>query len=463
MNDLLSPVLAEIDRSFEASVARLMDFLRIPSVGTDPTHDADTRRAAEWLAGTLSEIGLEASVRPTAGQPMVLAKADGGPGPRLLYYGHYDVQPPDPLAEWQTPPFAPSIVDGPHGPRIVARGAVDDKGQLMTWVEAMRAWQRVHGRLPVPVKVLVEGEEESSSLNLEPFVSAHRDELAADVAIVSDTSMLAPDKPAITYMLRGIVYLEVTVEGPSRDLHSGMYGGAVLNPIHVLARLLASLHDAHGRVTVPGFYDAVRPLDEADRRAWRALPFDERAFLGEIGLERSVGEEGYSLLERIWARPCLDVNGIWGGYTGAGAKTVIPARAHAKLSCRLVPDQRGEEVRDRVIRTLRERCPPDCRITVRDLGCGDPIRVPADSPYMMVARRALARVFGREPALIGCGGSIPVAASFKKLLNLDTLLIGFGLDDDRVHSPNEKFELICYRRGIESHAALLAEFAAGVA
>lgn len=460
MSDLLSPVLAEIDRSFGESVERLKDFLRIPSVGTDPAHDADTRRAAEWLRDELVAAGLAAEVRPTPGQPMVVAKGGSGAGPRLLYYGHYDVQPPDPLDLWESPPFEPTLVEGPHGPRIVARGAVDDKGQLLTWVEAMRAWKRVHGELPVPVTVLVEGEEESSSVNLEPFVREHREELAADVAIVSDTGMLGVDLPAITTTLRGIVYLEATLTGPSRDLHSGMYGGAVPNPIHALAELLASLHDAHGRVAIPGFYAAVRELDEAERRAWRELPFDERAFLAEIGLERSVGEEGFTLLERLWARPCLDVNGIWGGYTGAGAKTVIPSRAHAKLSCRLVPDQRAEEVRDLVIRTLQERCPPDCRIAVRDLGCGDPIRISPDSPYMAVARRALARVFGREPALIGCGGSIPVAASFRRLLGLDTLLVGFGLDDDRVHSPNEKFELVCYRRGIETHAAMLAEFAA---
>lgn len=460
MTDPLVPVLAEIDRSFGDSVERLKEFLRIPSVGTDPAHDADTRRAAEWLRAELVAAGLAAELRPTPGQPMVVAKGGRGEGPRLLYYGHYDVQPPDPLDLWQSPPFEPTIVEGPHGPRIVARGAVDDKGQLLTWVEAMRAWKRVHGQLPVPVTVLVEGEEESSSVNLEPFIREHRGELAADVAIVSDTGMLGVDLPAITTILRGIVYLEATLEGPTRDLHSGMYGGAVPNPIHVLAELLASLHDARGRVAIPGFYERVRELDEAERRAWRELPFDERAFLAAIGLERSVGEEGFTLLERLWARPCLDVNGIWGGYTGAGAKTVIPSRAHAKLSCRLVPDQRAEEVRDLVIRTLEERCPPDCRIEVRDLGCGDPIRVTPASPYMAVARRALARVFGREPALIGCGGSIPVAASFRKLLGLDTLLVGFGLDDDRVHSPNEKFELVCYRRGIETHAAMLAEFAA---
>lgn len=460
MSDRLAPVLAEIDRSFADSVERLKAFLRIPSVGTDPRHAADTRRAAEWLAGTLADAGLEAAVRPTPGQPMVVAKGGRRAGPRLLYYGHYDVQPPDPLDLWQSPPFEPVIVQGPHGPRIVARGAVDDKGQLMTWVEAMRAWMRVHGELPVPITVLVEGEEESSSVHLEPFLDAHRDELTADIAIISDTGMLGVDRPAITTMLRGIVYLEVTLEGPSHDLHSGMYGGAVPNPIHALATLLASLHDERGRVAIDGFYDEVRDVDPSERRAWRELPFDEKQFLAEIGLKRSVGEQGFSLLERLWARPCLDVNGIWGGYTGAGAKTVIPARAHAKLSCRLVPEQRAETVRALVMQTLIERCPPECRIEVRDLGCGDPIRVPPDSPYMAVARRALSRIFGREPVLIGCGGSIPVVASLKRLLGVDSLLVGFGLDDDRVHSPNEKFELICYRRGIETHAAMLAQFAA---
>ncbi len=453
------PVLAWIEAHFDDSVKRLEEFLRIPSVGADPAHDADTRRAAEWLTGELRGIGIEAALHETPGHPMVVGRSEEGRGPRILYYGHYDVQPPDPLELWESPPFEPVVVEGPHGPRIIARGAVDDKGQLLTILEALRAWKAVHGALPVPVTLLVEGEEESSSPNLDPFLERHRQALAADVVVVSDTLMPAIDQPAITTQLRGLLYAEVTVGGPARDLHSGMFGGAVVNPVHVLARLIAGLHDAHGRVTVEGFYDRVLPLSPEQRRSWQELGLDERAILAAAGVERSVGEEGWSVIERIWARPCLDVNGIRGGYTGEGAKTVIPAEAHAKLSCRLVPEQRPEEIFAALERHFRARLPEGCRLSIRELGRGDPVRVPTDSPHLGAARRALGEVFGREPALIGCGGSIPVVASFERILGLDTILVGFGLDDDRMHGPNEKFELACLRNGIKSHALLLARMA----
>ncbi len=457
----VEPVLAEVERSFERSVDRLVELLRIPSVGTDPAFDADTRRAAAWLADRLAALGLEAAVRPTGGQPMVVAHDRSGPAdaPHLLYYGHYDVQPPDPLELWQSPPFEPARVEGPHGPRLVARGAVDDKGQLMTWLEALAAWKAVHGRLPVRVSVLIEGEEESSSKSLEPFLLAHREELGADLCVISDTGMLAVDRPAITTMLRGIAYFELRVDGPAHDLHSGMFGGAVVNPIHVLTELLAALHDRDGRVTLPGFYDRVHEPPPEQKAEWAAIPFDERAFLAAAGLERSTGEAGRSLLERLWSRPTMDVNGIWGGYTGEGSKTVIAARAQAKLSFRLVPDQDPREVAGQLRRWLAERTPPGCRIELVEMGLGAPIRVPTGSPHLAAARRALARVFGREPALIGCGGSIPVTASIRRILGMDSLLLGFGLDDDRVHSPNEKFDLVCYRKGILAHAAFLAEAA----
>jgi acetylornithine deacetylase/succinyl-diaminopimelate desuccinylase-like protein len=392
---------------------------------------------------------------------MVVAHDRSGPAdaPHLLYYGHYDVQPPDPLELWQSPPFEPARVEGPHGPRLVARGAVDDKGQLMTWLEALAAWKAVHGRLPVRVSVLIEGEEESSSKSLEPFLLAHREELGADLCVISDTGMLAVDRPAITTMLRGIAYFELRVDGPAHDLHSGMFGGAVVNPIHVLTELLAALHDRDGRVTLPGFYDRVHEPPPEQKAEWAAIPFDERAFLAAAGLERSTGEAGRSLLERLWSRPTMDVNGIWGGYTGEGSKTVIAARAQAKLSFRLVPDQDPREVAGQLRRWLAERTPPGCRIELVEMGLGAPIRVPTGSPHLAAARRALARVFGREPALIGCGGSIPVTASIRRILGMDSLLLGFGLDDDRVHSPNEKFDLVCYRKGILAHAAFLAEAA----
>lgn len=457
----VEPVLAEVERGFERSVERLVELLRIPSVGTDPAYDADTRRAGQWLVDRLRAIGLEASLRPTEGQPMVVAHDRTAPAgaPHLLYYGHYDVQPPDPLELWQSPPFEPARVEGPHGPRLVARGAVDDKGQLMTWVEAIAAWKAVHGRLPVRVSVLIEGEEESSSKSLEPFLLANREELAADVCVISDTGMLGVDRPAITTLLRGIAYFEITLEGPAHDLHSGMFGGAVVNPIHALARILADLHDEDGRVRLPGFYDRVEEPSAEQKAQWASIPFDERAFLEAAGLDRSTGEAGRSVLERLWSRPTCDVNGIWGGYTGEGSKTVIPARASAKLSFRLVPDQDPNAVAGQLRRFLDERTPPGCRIRVIEMGAGAPIRVPTDSPFVAAARRALARVFEREPALIGCGGSIPVTASIKRHLGMDSLLLGFGLDDDRVHSPNEKFDLVCYRKGILAHAAFLAEAA----
>ncbi|MCS6877250.1 MAG: dipeptidase [Geminicoccaceae bacterium] len=462
MSDLaVEPVLGFLERNFDASVARLCDLLRIPSVGTDPAFAEDTRRAALWLVERLRAIGLRAELRPTAGMPIVVAHDPDAPrgAPHLLYYGHYDVQPPDPLAEWVDPPFAPVIREGPHGKRVVARGAVDDKGQLMTWLEAIAAWKAVHGRLPVRVSVLVEGEEESASANLEPFLRANAEELRADVCVISDTGMLGVDEPAITIMLRGIAYCELRVRGPSRDLHSGMYGGAAPNPIHALCRFLAALHDEEGRIALPGFYARVVEPEPEIRAQWTRIPFDEKGFLESAGLARAVGEAGRSTLERLWARPSCDVNGIWGGYTGEGSKTVIPARAAAKLSFRLVPDQDPQEVVEQLRAFLAARIPPDYHWELVPMGTGRPIRVPADSSFVAAARRALARVFGKEPALVGCGGSIPVVATIKERLGMDSLLLGFGLDDDRPHGPNEKFELLCYLRGQLAHAALLAEAA----
>jgi acetylornithine deacetylase/succinyl-diaminopimelate desuccinylase-like protein len=457
----IGPLLAHIDRGFEASVERLKEFLRIPSVGTDPAFDTETRRCAEWVAGQFRDLGMEATVRQTEGQPIVVAHDRGAPAdaPHLLYYGHYDVQPADPLELWTSPPFEPTLAQGPRGPRLVARGAVDDKGQVMTWLEAFRAWKSVHGSLPVRVTAFVEGEEESSSKSLAPFIRANRDELMADICVISDTGMLDVDKPAITSMLRGIVYVEVTLFGPGHDLHSGMYGGAVVNPINALVRILAQLHDDAGRVQIPGFYDAVRELPDEIAEAWAASGFDEQAFLEAAGLSSSTGEAGRSVLERIWARPSCDVNGIWGGYTGEGSKTVIAAQASAKLSCRLVPDQDAQAVLAGIHRFFAERTPAGCRIDIKDFGASPAIAVPTRSAFLDAARAGLRDAFGTEPVLIGCGGSIPVAGTVKDLLGIDSLLVGFGLDDDRVHSPNEKFELACYRKGIASHAAMLAHFA----
>jgi len=456
----LEPVLARLNANRDPAIERWKELLRIPSIGTDPTRNADTRRAAEWLVSNLRSIGFEASLRETAGQPMVVGHhpgPDGADAPHILYYGHYDVQPVEPLELWLSPPFEPTMVTTERGPRIVARGAVDDKGQVMTWLEALRAWQEVHGQLPVRVSVFLEGEEESGSPSLVPFLEAHRDELRADVCVVSDTGMWDIDTPAIATMLRGLIYVELTLSGPSRDLHSGMYGGAVPNPLNVLTRVLGQLHDGEGRVRIPGFYDQVRELEEA--RQWATLPFDEAEFLGSAGIRAPQGEAGRSTLERVWSRPTCDINGIWGGYTGPGSKTVIPATASAKLSCRLVPEQDPERILAGLREFLDARTPADCHWEIATHGLSPAIRLPADSPYLRAAKQALEAVFERPPLMVGMGGSIPAVEAIKRLLGMDSLLVGFGLKDDLVHSPNEKFELRCFEAGMRTHTRLLAELA----
>lgn len=462
MSTRLDEVMAAITADFEPAVDRLKELLRIPSISTDPAFHGDCLRAAEWCAGQLEAIGFLACVHETPGKPMVVAtwspKEDAGL-PHVLYYGHYDVQPPDPLEEWDSDPFDPVEIDAEHGRRIVARGAVDDKGQLMTFVEAFRTWMAVHGDLPIRVTVLLEGEEESGSPSLDPFLEAHREELVADVCMISDTGMWDIETPTVTYMLRGLVYVEATLHGPGHDLHSGMYGGAVVNPNNALARILGQLHDAHGVVQIPGFYDEVQPLSPEEAAEWDSLSFDESAFLASAGLEHAFGEEGHSTLERTWSRPTCDINGMWGGYTGDGAKTVIPAHAQAKISCRLVADQDPEKIHAALIGFLEDRTPAGCRWSFTRFGCDPAIRVSTDSIYLQAARKGLEQVFSRETVCIGCGGSIPVVGSIQRILGYESLLVGFGLLDDRVHSPNEKFEVRCFELGIRSHAAMLGEFA----
>ena len=457
-------LLAEADRGFAASTARLCDFLRIPSVSTDPAFDAETRRCAEWLVTELRGLGFEAEAAKTIGQPMVVAHHPGvGPDaakrPRVLYYGHYDVQPADPLELWKSPPFEPVIVEGPRGKRVVARGAVDDKGQVMGIVEALRAWHAVAGGPPCPVTLMIEGEEESGSKSLEPFMHEAKSQLAADVCIVSDTGMWDITTPAITTRLRGLVYMEVTVHGPTRDLHSGMYGGAVPNPINVLARILSELHDGERRVTIPGFYDGVSELPPATKAQWESLGFSDAEFLGDIGLGEGFGERGRSTLERTWSRPTCDVNGIFGGYTGKGAKTVIAAHATAKVSFRLVSRQDPARIAKSFEEFVRSRLPAGCRAEFESHGANSAIEVSESSRYLAAANQGLHDVFGKAPLLIGTGGSIPAVGSIQRILGMDSLLVGFGLDDDCVHSPNEKFELECYRNAIRSHAAILGELA----
>ncbi len=470
---MMSNVLAWLESNESASIARLCEWLRIPSVSTDPAYKAETARAAEWAAGQLRESGLRVEILPTGepageGHPIVLAESDAGPeydGPHVLFYGHYDVQPADPLELWDSPPFEPVIkpAEGEVGERVVARGAVDDKGQVATFLEALRAWKEAGDLVAGGVRftVLLEGEEESGSVNLDRFVRQQAERLGkCDVCVISDTGMLGRGRPAITYGVRGLAYTEVVLHGADQDLHSGLWGGRSPNPISELVKVLAQLWDADRRVTIPGFYDGVRELTKAERAEWEALGFDQADALRKIGLgpEADVGEAGFSALEREWARPTAEINGIVGGYTGAGAKTVIPSHASAKVSFRLVDDQDPAQITEAFFAWCKARTPAGCRWECMDHGGGDPATVATDSPALAAARRALRKAaHGTEAALIKTGGSIPVAGMLKKELGLETIFMGFGLDDDRVHSPNEKFELECFRLGARAHVLFIDE------
>jgi acetylornithine deacetylase/succinyl-diaminopimelate desuccinylase-like protein len=456
MSDLDS-VLARIDADLDAALERLFEVLRIKSISTDPAFAADTRACAEWHAADLASIGFEAAVRDTAGHPMVVGHDRAGRGTSVLFYGHYDVQPVDPLELWDHDPFAPRLETRADGSRmIVGRGASDDKGQLMTFVEACRAWKAVTGRLPVPVTILLEGEEESGGANLPPFLDANAEELRADVALICDTGMWDKDTPAITTSLRGLCGEEIVIHAADRDLHSGFYGSAAANPNHVLARILADLRDADGRVTVPGFYDGVPELPEALREGWAQLGFSEAAFLGEVGLSVPAGEKGRSVLEMVWSRPTCEVNGMGGGYQGAGFKTVIPADARAKVSFRLVFDQDPHKVRAAFREFVRARVPADCRVEFHEHGAGTAVAFDTSAPAFQRTQAALSDEWGREAAFIGGGGSIPVTTLIKQKLGMDVVMAGFGLSDDRIHSPNEKYDLRCFHKGIRSWARILA-------
>ncbi len=458
---MLAGVLDRIDKGLPQSLERLFELLRIESISTDPAYRSSVRSAAEWLMRDLSALGFDATLRETAGHPIVIAHGGAtGKKPHVLFYGHYDVQPVDPLNLWQTPPFEPRVVTRSDGTgQIVARGAGDDKGQLMTFVEACRAWKEVSGSLPIAVTLLLEGEEESGSANLAPFLKANRAELAADVALVCDTGMWDRDTPAITLMLRGLVGEEVTVIAADKDLHSGLFGGAARNPVHVLAEILAALHDPNGKVTLPGFYDGVGELPEEIRKQWAGLGFDAGEFLGSVGLSLPAGETDRSVLEQIWARPTAEVNGIIGGYTGAGFKTVIASRASAKVSFRLVGDQDPAKISAAFHAFVRSRIPPDCKVEFTPHGGNPAVRLSFEGQFLARARKALADEWGRDAALVGSGGSIPVVGEFRKILGLESLMIGFGLDDDRIHSPNEKYELSSFHHGIRSWARMLAALA----
>ena len=450
----IDPVLARIDADLSDATNRLLDLLRIPSISTDPAFKTECDRAADWLVEDLASIGFDASKRPTPGHPMVVAHHDG-PGPHLLFYGHYDVQPVDPLDLWDRDPFDPAIEETAKGKVIRGRGSSDDKGQLMTFVEACRAWKAEHGTLPCKITIFFEGEEESGSPSLIPFMRDNAAELKADVALICDTDLFDPQTPAITTMLRGLLGEEVTITGPSIDLHSGMYGGAAVNPIRVLSRIIAALHDDTGRITVPGFYDGVPELSDDLRAQWEGLGFDDTGFLADVGLSVPAGEQGRSVLEMIWSRPTCEVNGIKGGYAGDGFKTVLPSKASAKISFRLVGTQDPFAIRESFRQMVRDMVPADCKVDFHGHGAGPASVMDTSDPAFEKAREALSDEWPNEAAFIGSGGSIPIAGYFRTELDMNSMLIGFGKDDDAIHSPNEKYDLESFHKGTRSWARVL--------
>ncbi len=453
----LDTVLSRLDDRLDGALDHLKALIAIPSISTDPDHSAACRQAAEWLKKDLAEMGFEASVRETPGHPMVVAHHDGaGPdAPHALFYGHYDVQPVDLLSEWKSDPFKAQIEERDGRKVITGRGAADDKGQLMTFVEACRALIAETGTLPCRVTILFEGEEESGSPSLLPFIEANRDELKADFALVCDTNMWDADTPAISGGLRGLVGEEITIHAADRDLHSGYYGGAAANPLRILASILGAMHDESGRVTIPDFYDGVHETPPEIKKSWDALGLSAENFLGAVGLSEPAGEKGRSISELTWARPTAEINGISGGYTGEGFKTVIPAKASAKVSFRLVHDQDPEAIRKNFRAFVEERLPKDCRAEFHPHGGSPAVQLPYESPLLTTAKAALTEEWGVEAPIIGMGGSIPIVGTFQSELGMDSLLVGFGLADDRIHSPNEKYGLKSFHKGMRSWARIL--------
>lgn len=460
----IDTILRHLAADKTPALERLKQFLAIPSVSTDLAYKEDVKRAAEWLALSLRDAGLEVKVHLTKGHPVVLAQSrpDAAPpgAPRVLFYGHYDVQPPDPIELWKTPPFEPTVRDG----KIYARGAVDDKGQVMTFVEALRAWSHEgKGKLPAHVTVLIEGEEECGSPSLHDFLQSHKDELAAprhDFVLISDTSLWDRQTPSITYALRGLCYFDIQLHNSSRDLHSGVYGGTLANPATTLVEVLGRLFDAKHRVTIPGFYDDVLAISPAEKKQWATLGFDDKKWLAGVGVRQPFGEAGFDTLERRWCRPSCDVNGLYGGYGGPGAKTVIPSFAGAKVSFRLAPNQSYKKIAAAFRAWLEGQDIHGCTWKITDLHGAEPVIARTDSPWVAAAQRAARRTAGKTPVLVREGATIPVVADFKNFLGLESLLIGFGLEDDCIHSPNEKFNLDCFELGCRTHAALLAELGA---
>jgi succinyl-diaminopimelate desuccinylase len=450
--------MPNIDQYLQSQAERyeeeLCELLRIPSISADANRREDIRRAADWVADQFRRLGLDTEIIPTAGNPLVFAQSPPLAGaPTALVYGHYDVQPPDPLEKWQSPPFEPVRRDG----NLYARGATDDKGQMFTHIKSTEAWIKVEGRLPINLKFLIEGEEEVGSASVEAFITEHAERLACDCVVISDGGQFAPGMPAITYGLRGIAYYELRLTGPNRDLHSGSFGGSVTNPANALAKILAGMIDEQGRIQVPGFYDDVVPLSRRQRKEFAALNFNEEEYLKQIGVDGAIGEKGYTVLERRWARPTYDINGLWSGYQGEGAKTILPATAGAKFSFRLVPNQDPAKITAGLKWRLAELCPPGIQVELLDFHGSPGVMVPLDSPYVEAAARAIRHAFGRLPVYTREGGSIPVVATFYKTLKADALLLGWGQDDDNTHSPNEKFSLADFHRGIKASARLWEE------
>jgi acetylornithine deacetylase/succinyl-diaminopimelate desuccinylase-like protein len=455
----LDATLARIDAGLDASLDRLMALLRIPSISTDPAFKADCQRAAEHCVVLLQELGIDASVRPTPGHPMVVGHAQGpvADAPHLLFYGHYDVQPVDPLDLWDRGPFDPEVQDTPQGRVIRGRGTADDKGQFMTFLEAFRAIKAETGALPCKITVLFEGEEECGSPSLVPFLQAHADELRADIAVICDTGLYGTQTPAIVTMLRGLLGEELTITGPSRDLHSGSFGGIARNPARVLAGILAGLHDDQGRVQVPGFYDGIPEVSPEVQAQWDALAFDADRFLGDVGLSVPAGETDRTPLQMIWSRPTAEINGMWSGYTGDGFKTVLPSKASAKVSFRLVAGQDPLRLRKAFRAWVEAQLPADCTVTWKDHGAGAASAMDLSHPVFEAARKGLSDEWPNPAAFVGAGGSIPIAGHFQDILGMQSLLVGFSREDDGLHSPNEKYNLESFHKGTRSWARILHE------
>jgi acetylornithine deacetylase/succinyl-diaminopimelate desuccinylase-like protein len=454
----MQAVLDYLKRNQARFVAELCDYLRFPSVSAQPQHKKDLRACAGWLVDHCRHIGLDARLCPTAGHPIVVAKTrrtKGSHKPHFMIYGHYDVQPPEPLDLWKSPPFAPRIV----GRSIYARGSMDNKGQNLAHLKAVEAYLQTGTPLPCDLTFVIEGEEEVGSANLAKFLKTQRAELRCDAVVVSDTDMPSPKHPALTYSLRGIIAFEITVRGPSRDLHSGIFGGAVENPAMALARLLAQLRDASGRVTIPGFYDGIVPLSVYERKQFARLPIKDRDLQKLLGVKKLFGERGFTPTEQRSARPTFEINGLTSGYQGQGSKTIVPAWARAKITCRLVPNQRPAKIRELVCRHIEKICPPTVRLEIKAGHGAEAYLVSPRSCEAQAALRALKAAFGCQPVLMREGGSIPIVNDFKKILGADSLLLGLGLPDDNAHSPNEKFNLDCFAKGQAMSAHLWQELA----